>query len=112
MFKKETTTMEVESDTYIGNFVSNATYDIGKHQYKTINVIGKESVTKSSGYISEDENELYTQLLLSDLVYFYDSGYVPVNVKTKSLSYKTRVNDTLVNYDIDFEYAYNKKQNV
>ena len=112
MFKKETTTIEVESDTYIGNFVSNATYDITKHQYKTINVKGKESLTKSSGYISENENELYTQLLLSDLVYFYDSGYVPVNVKTKSLSYKTRVNDTLVNYDIDFEYAYNKKQNV
>jgi hypothetical protein len=51
-------------------------------------------------------------MLYSDTIYFYDGDLVPVNVKSSSLEFKTRVNDKLVNYSLDFDYAYNIIQNV
>ncbi len=52
-------------------------------------------------------------MLLSETVFFYENdALVPVNVSTSSLEYKTRVNDKLVNYTIEFDYAYNLIQNV
>lgn len=112
LFKKGVESLSVEREKYIGNFVSSGTYDTTKHQFKTINVQGQRMVTKSSGYVKEQENELYEQLLLSDLIYFYLTAYVPVRIKTQNLQLKTRVNDTLINYDLEFEYANNVIQNV
>jgi len=36
----------------------------------------------------------------------------PVNVTTQSLQYKTSVNDKLVQYTLNFEYAFDKINNV
>lgn len=66
----------------------------------------------NSGYIKESENELYKQLLISDNVQFYIGGYIPVNVASKSLEFRTRINDSLVKYTIDFDYAYNTINNI
>lgn len=107
MFKKETKSMTVENDEFINNYVSAATYDTTVHQIHKINVTAKERTRLNSGYIKENENELYKQLLVSDKVFFYESGYIPVNVRSKDIEYKTRINDSLVNYTIEFDYAYN-----
>ena len=78
-----------------------------------INVVGKKTFTVNSGYILESENDLYEQMLFSEKIWIYeDSAYVPVNVKSSSLQFKTRVNDKLINYQIEFEYAFNTIQNV
>ena len=37
---------------------------------------------------------------------------MPLNVSKKSLEYKTRQNDRLINYEFEFEYAYNEINNV
>ena len=113
LFKKSKPTLKTKSDEFVNNYVSGGTYNTTKHQYQKLNVTGKKSIKANSGYIGELENALYEQLLLSDLVYFYeDDALVPVNVATSSLEYKTRVNDSLVNYTIDFDYAYNTIQNI
>lgn len=112
MFKKQTTSLAVESEVFVNNYISAGAYTTTKHQYQKLNVVGKEKITLNSGYIKESENELYKQMLLSDRVYFYSSAYVPVNVATSSLEYKTRINDSLVMYTIEFDYAYNTVNNV
>lgn len=113
MFRKREDTINVESEIFVNNYISGGTYNTTKHQYQDINYQGKEKVKLNSGYIPEGENVLYKELLLSGLVYFYEGGdIVPVNVKTKSLNFKNRVNDRTVKYAIDFEYAYNLIQNV
>lgn len=113
MFKKSSTKMNVDSDVFVNNYISNGTYDTIVHQFKDLNIQAKESITLNSGYITESENELYKQMLLSDKIFFYESGaFVPINIKTKSIEYKTRVNDRLVNYTMEFDYSYNTIQNV
>lgn len=113
LFKKSNESSSSKSDEFVNNYISGGTYDTTKHQYQKLNVTAKKTIKANSGYINQIENTLYEQLLYSDTVYFYESSLlVPVNIKTSSLEYKTRVNDKLVNYELDFEYAYNIIQNV
>ena len=67
-----------------------------------------------SGYIREAENELYRDLMMSESIYFYAGSetVTPINIATKSLEFKTRINDQQVIYEIEFDYAYNTIQNV
>lgn len=113
MFKKSSTKMTVEKKQFVNNYISAGTYDSTVHQIKDLNIQAKESIGLNSGYITEGENELYKQMLLSDKIFFYENDlFIPIRVTTKSIEYKTRVNDKLVKYSIDFEYAYNTIQNV
>ncbi len=112
MFKKSMETINIESDEFINNSIVAGVYTVTKHQFQKINIAAKETITLNSGYITEAENELYKQLLISDHVSFYETAYIPVNVATKTLEYKTRVNDSLVKYTIEFDYAYNVLNNV
>jgi hypothetical protein len=112
LFKKSSTSVSVESEMFVNNYISGGVYDSTVHQYQKQNIQGKRKITLNSGYISEDENELYEQLLLSDKVFFYEGAYVPVNVVNSNIEFKTRVNDRLVNYSLEFEYAYNIIQNI
>lgn len=112
MFKKSTTTINADNDTFVNNTITAGVYTTTVHQIQKKNIQATESITLNSGYITEDENELYKQLIISDKVFFYVTAYVPVNVASKTLSFKTRVNDSLVDYQIEFDYAYNTIQNV
>lgn len=72
------------------------------------NVNSKSKFEINSGWISEDKNENIKQLLLSEKTYALVNGQaIPILVETKSLDFKTRVNDKLINYKIDFSYAAN-----
>lgn len=47
--------------------------------------------------------------MISEQVWVYDGTEVkPIILDTKSLEFKTSVNDRLINYTINFSYAYNK----
>jgi hypothetical protein len=113
MNKKATTRIRTTSREFVNNYISSGTYDTEVHQIKKINIDATKSISLNSGYMSETENALYEQMLLSDKVYFYESGNLnPVNVENNSLEFKTRLNDRLVQYNIDFKYAYNTINNV
>ena len=72
-----------------------------------------ESLSLNSGYIKETENSIYREMMLSDKIYLYENeSLVPVNLKSTSLEFKNRVNDKLVKYTVEFEYAYNLIQNI
>ena len=113
LFKKSSKSISVKNEDFVNNFVSGGAYDITRHQKQKLNVLGNEKITTNSGYVSEDNNELFKQLLLSDLVYFYENdNLIPVNVASSNINFKTQLNDKLINYTIDFDYAYNTIQNV
>ena len=48
-------------------------------------------------------------MMLSEQVWV-DNGteVLPITLNTKSLQFKKSVNDKLINYTVDFEYAFNK----
>ena len=93
-------------DSYRNGILSN-------HSYKNFNVNGKEKLTLNTGFVPDNFRENFRQLMLSESVYVYkDSLKLPVNVSDSSIEYKTHVNDKLVNYTIEFDYAYDKINNL
>ena len=106
-FKKKTDSMSIKSERYEGNRT------IGQHQFIKFNIQGSSKFNANTGYVVEDRNEAIKQLLLSERVWLLDNGTeIPLNVGTPSLEFKTRANDRLINYTIEFEYAFNDINNV
>jgi len=85
----------------------------GNHQFVKYNVQGREKFKINSGFVKEAINETFKQLLLSESVWhLLDGNYIPLNVSSSSLQYKTRAEDRLINYELEFDYAYNEINNI
>ncbi len=85
----------------------------GNHQFVRFNVNSKSKFTANSGFVPESNNETFKQLLLSEKVWRYnDPTFTPLNISSKSLEFKTRQNDRLINYELEFEFGFNDINNV
>jgi hypothetical protein len=110
--KKSMISINTSSESFKRNlmdFVNDPTYTKEKHQVRQFQVTGKESIQMNTGYIDESFNEVIRQLMLSEQVWVYDGSEVkPIVLNTNSLQFKKSVNDKLINYTVNFEYAFNK----
>ena len=117
-FKKAVEKMTVKKEDYKANILdSNYSYSRSNHVKRNFNVIGNESVTLSSGYLSEEYNEVFKQLLLSEKVWLTnltntEEQVIPINVKTSNITYKTSVNDKLVEYTFEFDKSFDTINNI
>ncbi len=85
----------------------------GNHQFNDFNVQARTSFKVNSGFVNEDLNDDFKQLVLSTKVYLYNGeDFIPLNVRTASFTYKTRANDRLINYEVEFAYSYNEILNI
>ncbi len=106
-FKAKKDTVSIDSE----NFNSNR--PIGSHQFIKYNVNAKTKFTVNSGFVTEDKNEAIRQLLLSERVWMLKGQQaIPLNVATTTQEMKTRQNDRLINYAIEFEHAFYENNNV
>tara|TARA_R110002073_G_scaffold16735_1_gene63946 strand:+ start:12 stop:1517 length:1506 start_codon:yes stop_codon:yes gene_type:complete len=117
-FKKAVEQMTIKKESYKSNIISSlGTYNSYNHVNRDFNVVGSESITLSSGYLSEEYNEVFKQLLLSEKVWvtnILETGeqVLPINVKTSSIKYKTSLNDKLVDYTIEFDKSFDTINNI
>ena len=114
-FKKSTESFAVTDETFKRNTISNSTATYNKYagQKERYNSNATKSKSLNTGFINEDSNSTIEELFLSENVWIrYDSDTLPIIPKSKSLTFKTQVNDKLANYTIDFEFAFNKINNV
>lgn len=112
------TAKTVTSQSFTGNKykskynANNGALDSNKHQVVDYNRNGKKRYVLNTDYISTDESALnahFQELLQSEYVWLEDQELnrsIPVNVTTSSISYKTGLNDRLVNYQIEVEQAF------
>ena len=127
-FKRSVETIDVTNDMYrrITGNVQNGAYTYGLHNpmYKKYNTNGKRRLTINSGFVAEEFKEVMEQILLSEYVlvvadstvtkdgstytYTANNGAVAANVSTNSLTKKTKVNDKLIEYTLDLEYAFDE----
>ena len=117
-FKKSKENLTIKKESYKSNIISAfGQYSKTNHVNRDFNVIGSESITLSSGYLSEEYNEVFKQLMLSEKVWvtnILETGeqVLPINVKTSSIAYKTSVNDKLVDYTIEFDKSFDTINNI
>ena len=112
-FKRSTLSMNTSQQTYKSNLVVDGSYSINKHQKSILTKQGNESLTLNSGFYSEDNNEVFKQLFLSEQVWIdYDSETLPINITSSNLVHKTRLKDKLISYEISLEFSNDTINNI
>jgi len=114
-FKKAIESFNVTDEKFKRNTLANSTASYAKYagQEERYNTNARKSITLNTGFINEDSNSTIEELFLSENVWIkYDGDTLPIIPKSKSLTLKTSVNDKLANYTIDFDFAFNKINNV
>lgn len=110
MFKERRSSLAVTDAQYESDRGQPST---GKHQFVRTNVQGRTTLKMNSGFVLEDNNEGFRQLYLSERVWILAGTVLtPVNITSKTIDYKTRENEKLINYEIDIEYSYNEINNI
>ena len=110
-FKKSKESMGIKDETFKGNIlnVNNRNYSISEGQKTRYNINAQDTITLNTGYVEEDYNKVIEELLLSQKTWInYESKTLAIIPKTKSMQYKTDINDGLINYTLSFDFAYDK----
>lgn len=106
MKAKETSTT-MENTTY--NLMKNYNYDVSEGQKKSFNTNGNDFIKCNTGWVNESMNLILKDLLFSETILLDNK---PVLIKNKAITYKNVLKDKLINYEIEFEYAYDYLNNV
>jgi hypothetical protein len=106
-------TDEVDGEDYRGLTSNFGIYNTTDHQYSTFNLNGRSGIVCNTDYLNEEENENIKQMLLSEKKWFIENGEIlPVNLESKSVAYKTQLNDKLIQYSFNFKYSFDIINNV
>jgi hypothetical protein len=69
----------------------------------------KQAISVQTDWVSEDYNDIFKQLLVSDEIYWiYDEAngdLRPITINTQSITFKTGVVDKVIQYGFDFNFG-------
>ena len=114
-FKKTTESFNVTDELFKRNIIENSTvtYGTNKTQNQRYNVNAKTSITLNTGFIKEDMNKTIEELFLTENAWInYNGKVLPIIPTTKQMTFKTSLNDKLTDYTINFEFGFNKINNI
>jgi len=114
--KKSTTSTATTKERYetnVGTIGSSTwTYDPATASpTKTFNNFGRDSITLNTGFLNDGYNQMVKEMLLSDAVYLVEQERYVI-LRDTQVEYKTSLNDNLVQYTFNFEYAAQVKNRV
>jgi hypothetical protein len=115
--KKSVELMNTTKEQFNRNLLNRTalSYSTKAHSKNVYNKIANQSILLNSGFYPEDYNSTFEQLILSEFVWMTKTGSSdihPMVVSDSSFTYKTNLNDKLINYAINFDYAYDLINNV
>ena len=112
-FKRSNLSMTKKDEMFKSNIINNGSYNTYQHQYSTFHVNAKETLSLNTGFYPESYNEVFRQMSLSDKIWIeYNEKTLPVRLTSSNLSFKTRLDDKLINYTLELEFAFDKINNV
>ena len=107
-FKMRTDSISIESKEY-KLLQQGIGYDTTIGQNAKYNFNGKQSVKMNTGFVNENYNELIQDLILSEKVWI---NSIPAIVKSSGTEFKTQIRNKNINYEIEFEYAFDLINNM
>ena len=111
-FKRRDNTINISKEEYKENTLevnSVVNYSLNQATKVPYNFKAQKSIRLNTGFVVEEFNEVIQQLLLTENAWIHENGQVtPVIPKTSSLEYKTSINDKVINYTVEFDYAFNE----
>jgi hypothetical protein len=114
-FKKTTESFNVTDELFKRNIIdtSSVTYATSETQNQRYNVNAKSRLTLNTGFIKEDMNQTIEELFLTENAWIdYSGNVLPIIPSSKSMTFKTSLNDRLTDYTIDFEFGFDKINNI
>jgi len=115
--KKRIDNLDVSKDSYKRNILNisaaGVTYSTNTASMFPHNVIGNKNLIMNTGFITEDYNEVIQQLMLTESAWIHENGLVtPIVPKTTSFKYKTTTDEKLINFTVEFDYAFETINNI
>ena len=112
-FKRTNEVLTTKKEEYKRNTVVNGVYSINKHQNKVLTKNGKEKLILNTGFYPEEYNEVFKEMQLSEDCWInINSQTLPINISSSNLNYKTHLNDKLINYTIEIDFAFDTINNI
>jgi hypothetical protein len=102
-FKASNNSINVENTEYNLMPATYPSYDVLEGQRKVFNTNAKEQIKVNTDWVNESYSEVIKQLMLSERILLDKS---PVKINTKSTELFKSINTHMINYQLDFEYAY------
>ena len=133
MMGAEKESLAVNGDTFKRNLLqipsalvgNDPSYNVDAHQYVTFGEQGRKSYTLNTGFIPENQNKTLTELMLSQKIWVTkyqtqserDNPTIPLDIepvvlKSKQLSYKTHLQEKVIDYKIEFQSAHDEVNQV
>ena len=112
-FKRTKETLTTKTEDFKRNIVVNGSYDTSRHQQKVLTKNGSEKLTLNTGFYPESYNEVFKEMQLSEDCWIeIKNQTLPINVSSSNLAFKTQLNDKLINYTIEIEFAFDTINNI
>ena len=123
-YLKEVLTTNTARESYNSNTISlngsSTTYSVNAPTKKLFDRTASQKVSLSSGYYPEFATQYFEDLLLSNQIFMTQpdpldissTQIVPVIATTSEIIRKTSLNDKLINYVIEFDFAFDYINNV
>lgn len=112
--KKSSRTLSTEDSSYLRSIVDyNGAFNVSRHTNKVYNTSGYEEWTLNTDWLPEYMNTPLQELMLSEEIWLFDGvNPTPINKSDTSISYKTNVNDKLIQYTMKFKLSHNTINNI
>jgi len=110
--KKRTDGLQTKRDTFDTSTITSSSSGVDYDTYNPTSIVqdvtSKKSLTLNTGFLKEEYNETIRELFQSENIWVRENNKtLPIKVKDSDFTYKTHLNDKLVNYTVQFEYAFN-----
>jgi len=108
-FAASNDTFSVENTEY--NLMQNTfpNYNTLEGQRKVFNTTAKRSIKVNTDWVTESYNDLLEQLMTSERILI---NSLPVKINTKSTELFKNINQKMINYSLEFDFAFNAINNV
>jgi len=102
-FKASFDSLTIENTEYNLMPSSYPTYAVYEGQRQIFNANGKKSIRVNSDWVDESYKEVISQLMLSEKILIDEK---PAKLNTKNTELFKSINSKLINYQLEFEFAY------
>ena len=103
-FKASSQTFDRKS-TQLNLKPSALNYNVADNVRKDFNLNGNQHVKVNTGFVPESYSEYIKEIMLSERILIDGK---PAVIDTNSIQLQQHINDKLINYELDFTFAYNQ----
>jgi hypothetical protein len=108
-YVKSTSKFKTENKDYNLLQSNLVNYDVTEGQKMVFNANAKETIEVNTDWVSEDFSEIIKELMLSERILIDDKAAI---LNTKDTELFKNINTNLINYKLEFEFAFDFIQNV